>query len=66
MCSVRTITASEAADLIADGAVVTVSSSSGMGCPDVVLAAIGERFQRADIRKTSLPSTLSLQVICMA
>lgn len=47
MCSVRTITAPEAADLIVDGAVVTVSSSSGMGCPDAVLAAIGERFQRA-------------------
>ena len=27
-----------------DGAVVTVSSSSGLGCPDAVLAAIGERF----------------------
>ena len=31
MCSVRTITAPEAADLIVDGAVVTVSSSSGNG-----------------------------------
>lgn len=29
MCSVRTITAPEAADLIVDGAVVAVSSSSG-------------------------------------
>ena len=30
---------------IPDGAVVTVSSSSGLGCPDAVLAAIGERFE---------------------
>ncbi|MBB5221680.1 acyl CoA:acetate/3-ketoacid CoA transferase [Amaricoccus macauensis] len=29
---------------IPDGAVVTVSSSSGLGCPDKVLAAIGARF----------------------
>jgi propionate CoA-transferase len=29
---------------IADGAVVTVSSSSSLGCPDLVLRAIGERF----------------------
>lgn len=40
----RSITAAEAAALIPDGAVVTVSSSSGLGCPDAVLAAIGERF----------------------
>ncbi len=36
-----------------------------MGCPDAVLAAIGERFQLPDIRKTSPPSTLSPLVICM-
>lgn len=29
---------------IADGAVVTVSSSSALGCPDRVLRALGERF----------------------
>ena len=40
----RMITASEAAALIPDGAIVTVSSSSGLGCPDRVLRAIGERF----------------------
>ncbi|ARO29793.1 Coenzyme A transferase protein [Rhizobium sp. NXC14] len=34
----------EAAALIPDGAVVTVSSSSGLGCPDLMLKAIGERF----------------------
>ena len=34
-----------AAARIADGAVVTVSSSSGLGCPDRMLAAIGARFE---------------------
>ncbi|KQV38096.1 MULTISPECIES: acyl CoA:acetate/3-ketoacid CoA transferase [unclassified Rhizobium] len=38
------ITSAEAAALIPDGAVVTVSSSSGLGCPDLMLKAIGERF----------------------
>lgn len=41
----KIITADEAAKLIPDGAVVTVSSSSGLGCPDAVLAAIGRRFE---------------------
>ncbi len=40
----RVMTADEAAALIPDGAVVTVSSSSGLGCPDAVLAAVGRRF----------------------
>ena len=40
----RILSAAEAAELIPDGAVVTVSSSSGLGCPDAVLAAIGRRF----------------------
>ncbi|PZO79316.1 MAG: acyl CoA:acetate/3-ketoacid CoA transferase [Mesorhizobium amorphae] len=40
------ITLAEAANLIPDGAVVSVSSSSGLGCPDATLAAIGERFER--------------------
>jgi propionate CoA-transferase len=40
----RILTATEAARLIGDGATVTVSSSSGLGCPDAVLAAIGARF----------------------
>ena len=31
--------------MIRDGDVVTISSSSGLGCPDKVLAAIGERFE---------------------
>ena len=42
----KIVTAARAADLIADGAIVTVSSSSGLGCPDAVLQAIGERFDR--------------------
>ena len=33
-----------AAGRIMDGAVVTVSSSSGLGCPDATLNAIGKRF----------------------
>jgi propionate CoA-transferase len=41
----RVITADEAAKLIPDGAVVTVSSSSGLGCPEAMLAAIGRRFE---------------------
>lgn len=39
------ITPAEAAALIPDGAVVSVSSSSGLGCPDLMLKAIGERFE---------------------
>jgi acyl CoA:acetate/3-ketoacid CoA transferase len=38
------LTAAQAAGLIPDGATVTVSSSSGLGCPDAVLAAVGRRF----------------------
>ena len=40
----KVLTAHEAAGVIADGAIVTVSSSSGLGCPDAVLEAIGARF----------------------
>jgi acyl CoA:acetate/3-ketoacid CoA transferase len=40
----RIMSADDAARLVPDGAVVTVSSSSGLGCPDAVLAAIGRRF----------------------
>ena len=42
----KVITAAEAAALIRNGDVVSISSSSGLGCPDKVLAAIGERFER--------------------
>lgn len=39
------ISPAEAAGLIPDGAVVSVSSSSGLGCPDLMLKAIGDRFE---------------------
>lgn len=39
------VTAAEAVARIPDGAVVTVSSSSALGCPDAVLAALGARFE---------------------
>jgi acyl CoA:acetate/3-ketoacid CoA transferase len=35
----------EAVARIPDGAVVTVSSSSALGCPDFVLSALGRRFE---------------------
>ena len=44
--AVKVLTAREAAGLIADGAIVTVSSSSGLGCPDAVLEEIGARLRR--------------------
>ena len=40
------LTAAEAAALIPDGATVAISSSSAIGCPDDVLAAIGERYEQ--------------------
>ena len=44
MARQKVISAADAARLIPDGAIVTVSSSSALGCPDAVLAAIGARF----------------------
>ncbi|NKX55548.1 acyl CoA:acetate/3-ketoacid CoA transferase [Arthrobacter mobilis] len=44
MKTTRILTAREAAELINDDDVISVSSSSGLGCPDAVLAGIGERF----------------------
>lgn len=40
----KIVPAAEAVARIADGQVVTVSSSSGLGCPDLVLKALGQRF----------------------
>ena len=40
----KIVQAAEAAKRISDDAVVSVSSSSTLGCPDAVLQAIGERF----------------------
>jgi propionate CoA-transferase len=42
----KVTTATQAAALIRDGDVLSISSSSGLGCPDKTLAAIGERFER--------------------
>jgi propionate CoA-transferase len=42
--SSKIVSAEAAAARIPDRAVVTVSSSSGLGCPDRMLAAIGARF----------------------
>ncbi len=42
----RIVSADEAVRHIADTAVVAVNSSSGLNCPDAILAAIGERFDR--------------------
>ena len=39
------VKAQEAASLIPDGAVVSVSSSSGLACPDALLEAIGASFR---------------------
>ncbi len=40
----KVLTLDDAAALIPNGATVSVSSSSGLGCPDAVLRAIGDRF----------------------
>jgi propionate CoA-transferase len=41
---VPVLSAAEAVKLVPSGATVSVSSSSGLGCPDAVLAALGARF----------------------
>jgi acyl CoA:acetate/3-ketoacid CoA transferase len=41
----KLVSPAEAVSRIVDGAVVTVSSSSALGCPDLVLKALGERFR---------------------
>ncbi|MBK7590628.1 MAG: acyl CoA:acetate/3-ketoacid CoA transferase [Betaproteobacteria bacterium] len=46
MASSKLLSPQAAAALIPDQAVVSVSSSSGLGCPDRMLQAIGERFAR--------------------
>src|SRR5262245_65901739 len=42
----KLVSFAEAARRVPDGAVVAASSSSGLACPDRMLAAIGERFAR--------------------
>ncbi len=41
----KTRTAADAVNMIPDGAIVAVNSSSGLCCPDKVLEAIGERYK---------------------
>lgn len=43
---VPVLTGAEAAALIPDNATITISSSSALGCPDSVLKAIGDRFDK--------------------
>ncbi|MEP1611470.1 MAG: CoA-transferase [Roseobacter sp.] len=42
----KVVSAAQAVGQIPDGVVLTVSSSSALGCPDLVLKAIGERFDQ--------------------
>src|SRR5918997_1813081 len=51
----KRISLQEAAALIPNGATVSVSSSSGLSCPDAMLKAIGDRF-----RATGEPSGLTM------
>ncbi len=48
------MSAREAAELIPDGALVAVNSSSGLCCPDAVLAGLGARFD-----ETGAPGNLT-------
>ena len=40
----KVVSAAHAVSFVNDDDVVSVSSSSGLGCPDLVLQALGERF----------------------
>ena len=42
----KIVSSAEAVKAIPDGAIVAVNSSSGLNCPDAVLKAMGERFDR--------------------
>lgn len=42
----KIVSSQEAVGRIEDGAVVSVSSSSSLGCPDAVLRALGDRFDQ--------------------
>ncbi len=48
----KVISFEQAATLINNGDIVTVSSSSGLGCPDRMLQAIGQRFDREGAPKS--------------
>lgn len=45
----KVITARQAAELIRNNDVVSISASSGLGCPDKVLQAIGERYDEVGL-----------------
>jgi propionate CoA-transferase len=45
----KVITARQAAELVKNDDVVSISSSSGLGCPDKVLKALGERFDEVGL-----------------
>lgn len=47
MADNKLISLAASAELIPDRAVVSISASSGLGCPDATLKAIGERFARS-------------------
>ena len=48
------ISLDQAADLVPDNSIISISSSSGLGCPDAVLKALGARFD-----KTAAPANLT-------
>ncbi len=45
----KLVTAAQAVAKIGDNMIVAVNSSSGLGCPDAVLKALGERFDREQV-----------------
>lgn len=47
----KVVTAREAVETIRSNDVVSISSSSGLGCPDWVLKALGERFDEVGLPK---------------
>ena len=47
MAAGKWVSLADAAAKIPDGATVSVSSSSGLGCPDAMLRTIGERFRNS-------------------
>ena len=48
---VPVISAAEAAKLIPNDSVVTISSASALGCPDLVLKGIGKRYESEELPK---------------
>lgn len=46
MSRIQFLSAAQVADLIPNDALVVISSSAGLNCPDAILRAIGERFAR--------------------